>query len=184
MDIPKVLKPEEVLRLKQAIGFRGCCAKRNHAVVELMHGCGLRVSEACGLLRENFRGDVLHVSKETAKGSKSRTIPIPYETERIVKDHLAHCRDSVWVFPTNSRSGDKCVSSGYMLRTVKRFAERAGLPGWVCNHTMRHCCATELLHDTEANIVDVQAVLGHSNVAITSVYVHARPDRLMNIMRG
>lgn len=144
---------------------------RDAALIELLYGCGLRVSEASGL-------DIAHVSFDDrtvrvwGKGAKERQLPLGKSAHAALRAYLdAEGRRSETGGPLfrNARGGRLSVRS--IQRIVQEHARRAGLRGDVHPHTLRHSYATHLL-DGGADLRIVQELLGHSTPSATQVYTH------------
>ena len=142
---------------------------RDAALIELLYGCGLRVSEASGL-------DVGHVSFDErtvrvwGKGAKEREVPLGRSAHAALRAYLdAEDGRSGGPLFRNARGARLSVRS--VQRIVRERARRAGLREDVHPHTLRHSYATHLL-DGGADLRVVQALLGHSTPAATQVYTH------------
>ncbi len=163
----RIVGEEDVQRLVEADA-----GPRDRALLHLLYAAGLRVSEACGLLWRNVRprGDVGQITV-FGKGGRTRSIALaaPMWPELIALRGNAGAEDPV--FP--SRSG-KLLDRGRVRVIVRRAAKRAGVADAVSPHWLRHAHASHAL-DHGAPIHLVQATLGHSSVATTSGYLHARP---------
>jgi site-specific recombinase XerD len=145
---------------------------RDRAIIRLLYFAGLRVSELCGLkwrdLKSRGDGGQLTVF---GKGDKTRTVLVGKSIWREIqqlKDY-AHKDDPVFV---SAKGGHLCRSMVFHI--VKNAAKRAGLEGNVSPHWLRHSHASHSL-DRGAPIHLLQKTLGHSSVAITEMYLHARP---------
>jgi hypothetical protein len=145
---------------------------RNQALLRLLYAAGLRVSEACNLRWRNLhaRGDAGQITV-FGKNGRTRAVPLPAEiwTELVSRRGAAAAADAV--FP--SRSG-KALDRGRVRVIVRQAAQRAGVAESVSPHWLRHAHASHAL-DRGAPVHLVQATLGHSTVATTSRYLHARP---------
>jgi site-specific recombinase XerD len=145
---------------------------RNRALLRLLYGAGMRVSEACGLLWRNVRprGDSGQITV-FGKNGRTRSIALtaPLWAELTALRENAGAEEPV--FP--SRTG-RLLDRGRVRVIVRRAAKRAGIADAVSPHWLRHAHASHAL-DHGAPIHLVQATLGHSSVATTSSYLHARP---------
>jgi integrase/recombinase XerD len=145
--------------------------RRNRVMLRLLYASGVRVSELCGLkwcdLKE--RDDAGQVTV-FGKGGKTRTILLSVATWRELMTLRGGQDDPV--FPSRKQGGH--LDRSQVLRIVQTAAKRAGLVGKVSPHWMRHAHASHAL-DRGAPIHLVQATLGHSSVATTGRYLHARP---------
>ena len=155
---------------------------RDRALLELMYGAGLRVSELVGVnmpdidLREN-------VVRVTGKGDKDRVCIFGKTCRTAILDYL----DSERIPPitgkplfTNPKGGR--LSTRSVQYAIKRWAIRAGLSPKVSPHTLRHSFATHLL-DGGADLKTVQQLLGHESLATTQIYTHVSVERLKDAVR-
>jgi integrase/recombinase XerD len=146
---------------------------RNRVMMRLMYVTGLRVSEVTGL-----RWRDLHPRRDSGqitvhgKGEKSRPIVLSNDTWAELCRHRADAGDGEPVFP--SRKGG-ALSRMQVFRIVRSAATRAGITKAVSPHWLRHAHASHAL-DRGAAVHLVRTTLGHSSLATTSRYTHARPD--------
>lgn len=163
----RVLSEEDVQRLLAAEAEPRC-----HILLNLLYLAGLRVSEACSLRWRNLhiRGDAGQVTVFGKNGrTRAITLPASMWTELIALRGAAGAEDPV--FP--SRTG-RPLDRGRVRMIVRQAVGRVGVAGAVSPHWLRHAHASHAL-DHGAPIHLVQATLGHSSVATTSRYLHARP---------
>jgi len=163
----RIVGEQEVQRLVDADA-----SPRDRALLRLLYAAGLRVSEACGLLWRNVRprGDAGQITV-FGKNGRTRSIALtaPVWSDLIALRGNAAAEDPV--FP--SRTG-KRLDRGRVRVILRRAASRAGVAEAISPHWLRHAHASHAL-DHGAPIHLVQATLGHSSVATTSSYLHARP---------
>lgn len=145
---------------------------RNHAILYLLYGAGIRASELVGLCWRDLteRNGTGQVSV-FGKGQKTRSILLPASVWQTIIGLRGDAGDSAPVFRSRKR-GHLHISQ--LWRIVKAAATRAGVEKAVSTHWMRHAHASHAL-DRGAPISLVQATLGHSSVATTGKYLHARP---------
>lgn len=145
---------------------------RDRVLLHLLYSAGVRVSEAIGLRWRNLRphGDAGQITVY-GKGGRTRAIALPSAlwSELINLRGSASAEDPVF----RSRSG-KPLDRGRIRRIIRQAAQKAGVASPVSPHWLRHAHASHAL-DHGAPIHLVQATLGHSSVATTSAYLHARP---------
>ena len=163
----RILAEEDVHRILAAKA-----EPRDHILLNLLYVAGLRVSEACGLRWRNLhaRGAGGQVTV-FGKGGHTRAITLPAKLWSDLNGLRGEAAAEDPVFP--SRSG-RTLDRGRVRVIVRRAAERTGVAGDVSSHWLRHSHASHAL-DRGAPIHLVQATLGHSSVATTSAYLHARP---------
>lgn len=148
---------------------------RNRVLLRLMYAAGLRVSEACGLKwrdvqeREEGAGQITVYGK----GGKTRVVLLSSETWAELITHKGDAGPDDPVFA--SRKGRGHLHPSQVKRIIQAAAERAGIEAPVSPHWLRHAHASHAL-DRGAPIHLVQATLGHSSVATTGKYLHARPE--------
>jgi integrase/recombinase XerD len=170
--LPDVLTVDEVRRLLSAEDNM-----RHRLLLELLYGCGLRVSEAIGLKREqiNFEEGLLTVRE--GKGRKDRHVSLPVSIRSKLKAYLdARCDESPYVF--NTRSGHLRVKSAQVI--VDEAARKAGIKKNVTPHTLRHSYATHLL-EAGTDIRIIQRLLGHSDIKTTQIYTPISTPLIKNV---
>jgi integrase/recombinase XerD len=147
--------------------------RRDHVMLRVMYGSGVRVSEICGLkwrnLQENTGSGQITV---IGKGEKTRSIVLPAGLWTDLQSLRGEAKDDAPVFPSRKTGGH--LVSVQVFRIVRQAAKRADIKANVSPHWFRHAHASHAL-DRGAAITLVQMTLGHSTVAVTSRYVHARP---------
>ena len=175
LSLPDHLSREEVSALLEAPDPSSHLYWRDVAALEVMYGTGVRVSELVGISIPNFRPEegLLLVF---GKGSKERLVPVGPPACRALLRYLAEVRPRL-----DSGKGGQRVFLGargaplrreIVWRMVKRCAERAGIdPKKVHPHTLRHTFATHLV-EGGADLVAVQELLGHVDIATTQIYTH------------
>jgi integrase/recombinase XerD len=177
--LPKTLSPGEVERLIDAAMGTTPRAMRDRALVELLYGAGLRVSEAVGLERASVDLERRFV-RCIGKGSKERIVPIGRQAVDALRRYLAHGRPYLdkrhrpELF-LNARGGALTRAGAFLI--LRRVAEAAGLePERVHPHLLRHSFATHLL-EGGADLRSVQEMLGHADLATTELYTHVTDRR-------
>ena len=177
-NLPKVLSIEEVDSLLSTIDTSKNCGKRDDALFELIYSCGLRISEACDLLISN-----VHLEERLilvhGKGDKERIVPFGEQAFNKLVLYLEEVRPQLVqdkIIPqvfVNYR-GEAISRKGVW----KRFKELEALTGIDCKvHTLRHSFATHLLSGG-ADLRSVQELLGHSDLATTTIYTHITDDQI------
>lgn len=150
-----------------------------HAILEVLYGCGLRVSEVCSLTLNQIHLEQGFI-RCIGKGDKERMIPIHPRAKKALEEYLEHVRRkwevkrSIYVF-INAKG--KAVSRQYVHLMIKRNLERNGLDQSLSAHSFRHSFASHLL-DGGADLRVVQELLGHSDIATTQIYTHVQTKRL------
>jgi site-specific recombinase XerD len=177
--LPRTLSPGEVERLIQAADGTTPRARRDRALVELLYGAGLRVSEAVGLDRAGVDLDAALV-RCVGKGDKERIVPLGSHAVKALRLYLAHGRPFLdrrrrpELF-LNAQGGALTRAGAFLI--LKRLAGKAGLdPVRVHPHLLRHSFATHLL-DGGADLRSVQEMLGHADLGTTELYTHVSERR-------
>lgn len=145
---------------------------RNHVLLTLIYAAGLRVSEVCGLTWGDLQGrDKGGQVTVFGKGEKTRTVLLPAKVWAKLAALRGEAADDDPVFRSRKKGH---LHPTQVWRVVCKAAERAGIKKAVSTHWFRHAHASHAL-DRGAPISLVQATLGHSSVATTGRYLHARP---------
>jgi integrase/recombinase XerD len=177
--LPKTLSAGEMERLIEAAAGTTPRAQRDQALVELMYGAGLRVSEAVGLDKTGVDLDGRLV-RVIGKGSKERIVPLGRPAVAALRRYLAHGRPHLdrrhrpELF-LNAHGGPLTRAGAFLI--LRKLAEKAGLePERVHPHLLRHSFATHLL-EGGADLRSVQEMLGHADLATTELYTHVSDRR-------
>jgi integrase/recombinase XerD len=175
--IPEVLGPAEVDALL-GVPDQDCpIGCRDAAILHVLYGSGLRVSEVCGLRIDQVDDTYIRVM---GKGSKERIIPIGKRAIELIDRYLLQFRaaegegESKLLFLSR---GGKGIDRIMVWRMIKKYALVAGINKRVSPHTLRHCFATHLL-DNGADLRVIQDMLGHSNISSTDRYTHVSKKKL------
>jgi integrase/recombinase XerD len=177
--LPRTLSPSEVERLLDAAAGTTPLEHRNRAIVELLYGAGLRVSEAVALDRQSVDLDNRLV-RAFGKGSKERVVPIGREAAESVRCYLSRGRPFLdrrhrQELFLNARGGPLTRAGVFLI--LRRLAEKAGLePERIHPHLLRHSFATHLL-EGGADLRAVQEMLGHADLSTTELYTHVSDRR-------
>ena len=177
--LPRTLSPGEAERLIEAANGVAPRALRDSAIVELLYGAGLRVSELVSLHRGSVDLDE-RVVRAVGKGSKERLVPIGRRAAEALRRYLARGRPHLdrrhrpELF-LNAQGGPLTRAGVFLI--LRRLAAKAGLePERVHPHLLRHSFATHLL-EGGADLRSVQEMLGHANLATTELYTHVSDAR-------
>jgi integrase/recombinase XerD len=177
--LPRTLSPGEAERLVDAAAGTTPRALRDRALVELLYGAGLRVSEAVGLERGGVDLDERLV-RTVGKGGKERVVPIGRSAVDALRRYLARGRPFLdrrhrQELFLNAQGGGLTRAGAFLI--LRKLAEQAGLePGRVHPHLLRHSFATHLL-EGGADLRSVQEMLGHADLATTELYTHVTDRR-------
>jgi len=172
--IPEVLSVDEIDRIVNAIDDSKDEAQRDRAIIEVLYGCGLRVSELVNLKLTDISWKEEFV-RVIGKGNKQRLAPISTRALKQIEYYLPF-RSSIDVkkgeedYLFISKRG-KHLSRITVFHIVKVLAERAGITKDISPHTFRHSFATHLL-ERGANLRAIQVMLGHESISTTEIYTH------------
>ena len=177
--LPRALSPAETERLIDAAAGTTPRSLRDRALVELLYGAGLRVSEAVGLERGGIDIDA-RVVRVLGKGDKERLVPLGRPAAEAVRRYLAlgrphldrRYRPELFL---NARGGPLTRAGAFLV--LRKLAGKAGLePERVHPHLLRHSFATHLL-EGGADLRSVQEMLGHADLGTTERYTHISDRR-------
>ena len=171
--LPAVLSEEEVEAILDSVDLKTWTGLRDRAILEVLYGCGLRVSEAVGLrisdvyLEEGF-------VRIIGKGDKQRIVPLGEPAADAIRKYL-----EARVDPADTASEDllflnrfgKSLSRVSMFNMIKAQALAAGVRKEISPHTFRHSFATHLI-EHGADLRAVQEMLGHESILTTEIYTH------------
>lgn len=183
--IPSVLSIIEIDQLIAAIDLSTAEGMRNKAILELLYGCGLRVSELCNLKISNLFLDVEFIKVE-GKGNKERLIPIGQQAIKYLKIYLEEVRVHQPIklgkedFVFLNRRGSP-LSRVMIFIIIKDLATKIGLQKEISPHTFRHSFASHLV-EGGADLRAVQDMLGHESITTTEIYTHIDKDYLQSII--
>jgi integrase/recombinase XerD len=177
--LPRTLSPAEAERLVEAASGTAPRDLRDRALVELLYGAGLRVSETVGLQKSSVDLDARLV-RAVGKGSKERVVPIGRQAVQGLRRYLSRGRPFLdsrhrpELF-LNAKGGGLTRAGAFLI--LRRLAAKAGLePERVHPHLLRHSFATHLL-EGGADLRSVQEMLGHADLATTELYTHVSDRR-------
>jgi integrase/recombinase XerD len=173
--LPDTLSIVEIDRLIKAIDLSKPDGMRNKTMIEVLYGCGLRVSELVNLKISNLFLEIEFI-KIVGKGNKERLVPIGSEASKLLKIWLEEIRVHIsiksgfedYVFLNRRGSG---LSRVMVFMIIKSLAESAGLRKNISPHTLRHSFATHLI-EGGADLRAVQEMLGHESITTTEIYTH------------
>jgi integrase/recombinase XerC len=181
-SVPKPLSVPDAAEIIEApAGFVASAwqAKRDIAILTLLYGCGLRISEALGLSRaEAPRGELMTVA---GKGRKERVVPVLAAVRETISDYLAACP---YALPADgplfvgARGGP--LNPRLVQRRMAELRAVLGLPETATPHALRHSFATHLL-GAGGDLRAIQELLGHASLSTTQRYTSVETERLLAI---
>lgn len=171
--LPAVLSVEEVEKLIAAADLNSPSGKRDRAILEVLYGLGLRVSESISLKISDFWFNESFVSV-VGKGNKQRLVPLGDMARDAVLEYLrvrgeAADRENGDILFLN-RFG-RALSRVAVFNMIKSYAMKAGIGKEISPHTLRHSFATHLV-ENGADLRAVQEMLGHESILTTEIYTH------------
>lgn len=184
-QLPHILTEDEVERLVQMPPDSTPEGLRDRAILELLYGCGLRVSELAGMKADQIQFEEALI-RIRGKGGKTRIVPLGSKAATALRRYLAEARPAF--SPAEREASVFLGKSGKPLtrqaawQLVKRHCAAAGLPEGVSPHWLRHSFATHLL-EHEAPIRVIQEMLGHADISTTQIYTHLNRVRLEETIR-
>lgn len=180
--LPRVLDEATMRRLVESVAGEDPRDLRDRAMLELLYGCGLRVSELCSIEVRDMVFDAGLV-RCRGKGSKERLVPLGGVCAHAVERYLASARD---VFARGraderrlflTRLGRAFTRMG-VFKMLRERAAAAGIdPARISPHVLRHCFATHMLQHG-ADVRAIQEMLGHASIGTTQIYTHVDQARL------
>lgn len=173
--LPTVLSVGEIDSMIAAIDPESQTALRNHAIIETLYGCGLRVSELCDmrLSRIDFTRGMALIE---GKGSKERIVPMSDSSLELIRRYVSTDRASLRI----DRGEEDIVflnvrghrlTRQMVFTVLRQLAALSGIRTVISPHTLRHSFATHLL-EGGANLRAIQQMLGHESISTTEIYLH------------
>ena len=172
--LPTVLSLDEINRMMEAIDLSSNEGHRNRAMMEILYGSGLRVSELVNLqLSKIYLNE--HYMLIEGKGSKQRLVPL----SPVAEEWFGYWMQERSTWPLKPESKDIAFVNRYgrpmtramVFTIVRRLCAEAGITKTVSPHTLRHSFATHLLQNG-ADLRIIQQLLGHEDLATTEIYTH------------
>lgn len=178
--LPRFLSVEEAHRICEPDADTPPRSLRDQLVLELLYGCGLRVSELAALDRDDVDVEQRMVVVRRGKGGKERHVPLGEPAIGVLREYLATTDGSESAMFLNRRGARISTRSLYAI--VRKSGESAGVPR-VHPHALRHSFATHLL-DSGADLRAIQEMLGHTSLSTTQRYTHVSVEALMRVYRN
>lgn len=179
--LPDTLSLSDVDTILSAIDTTAALGQRNKCMIEVLYGCGLRVSELTELKISdiNFKENFLQVE---GKGEKIRLVPLADFTINLLRDYIKNVRQNQKINPKHEdvvflNSRGTAMSRVIVFIIIKELAEKAGIKKNISPHTFRHSFATHLLQNG-ADLRFIQEMLGHSSITTTQIYTHLETEEL------
>jgi integrase/recombinase XerD len=184
--LPQVLTLHEIEQIVNAIDHSSYEGVRNRAIIELLYGCGLRVSELVSLKLSEIHTDISCI-RVTGKGNKARYVPVGDTTWHYLKIYLEKVRVLQTIKPgqedilfLNRRGAG--LTRMMIFTIVKTLASKAEISKNISPHTFRHSFATHLV-EGGADLKAVQDMLGHESITTTEIYTHLNSEYLRETLQ-
>lgn len=179
--LPDTLNIVEINTIIEAIDLSKPEGMRNKAILEILYGCGLRVSELTGLRISNLYLDIDFI-KILGKGNKERLVPIGSDAIKYLRIFIDEIRVHIQVKTGNEdfvflNNRGNPISRVMVFLIIKNLAEKSGIKKSISPHTFRHSFATHLI-EGGADLRAVQEMLGHESITTTEIYTHLDRDYL------
>ncbi len=185
--LPKAISEADVVRLIDAVDGTDVLSVRDRAILEVLYGTGMRISECVGLSLDDVDLDAALI-RVTGKGNKQRLVPVGRLAEAALVQWLAPTgrlqvvpdtwatRDAQSAVFLNHRGGR--LSRQGMWGVIRKYGLQVGLASRLSPHVLRHSCATHML-DHGADIRTVQELLGHASISTTQLYTKVSTDLMV-----
>jgi site-specific recombinase XerD len=172
--LPRVLSPEDVLRLLEAAPNA-----KYKAALAVAYGAGLRAMEVVSLKVSDIDSQRIVIRVEQGKGCKDRFAMLSPQLLDLLRDWYRIARPRIYLFPGRDKIGP--MTTRQLNRICHMAAELAGLPRWVSPHTLRHSFATHLL-EQNIDVRIIQVLLGHSKLETTARYTQVAVNIIREVM--
>ena len=172
--LPRVLPPEDILRLLEAAPN-----PKSKAALSVAYGAGLRAMEVVALKVADIDSQRMLIRVEMGKGRKDRHAMLSPQLLELLRDWYRIARPRVFLFPGRDKIGP--MTPRQLNRICHMAAELAGLPRWVAPHTLRHSFATHLL-EQHIDVRVIQVLLGHAKLDTTARYTQVATNIIREVM--
>jgi len=183
--LPDTLNYDEIVQLLDAIDLSTPEGMRNRAMLEVLYGSGVRVSELVDLRLNNIYFDEGFL-RVVGKGNKERLVPVGRDARKYLQLYIEEVRVHVSIKKGNeryvflNRRGSK-LTRVMIFTIIKNLARQIGLKKTISPHTFRHSFATHLI-EGGADLRAVQEMLGHESITTTEIYTHLDRDYLQQVI--
>jgi integrase/recombinase XerD len=174
--LPRVLPPEDVMRLLEAAPGPGLKYK---AALSVAYGAGLRALAICTLRVSDIDSKRMLIRVELGKGGKDRFAMLSPQLLELLRAWWRQCRSKGWLFP--GKDPLLPLTTRQLNRACHLAAEAAGLDSWVSPHTLRHSFATHLL-ESHTDVRVIQVLLGHAKLETTARYTQVAANLIRKVM--
>lgn len=181
--LPQVLSVDEVMAILEIVDTTKPLGLRNQALLELIYGSGLRVSELLDIEMSDIHLNQGYVLVK-GKGEKERMVPISDPSVVALRNYIIKGRDQLLhgqktTFLFLNQQGERLSRQGF-FKLLKKLASEAGVKTECSPHTLRHSFATHLL-ENGMDLRTLQSLLGHEDISTTQIYTHISQKRIKEI---
>ena len=183
--LPDTLSMDDIDRIIDSVDKKTDIGQRKQCILEVLYGCGLRVSELVDLKISNINFKEKFIVVE-GKGEKMRLVPLASSTAEYLQDYIKNVRSKIKINKKhedivflNTRGTN--MSRVIVFIIIKELTQKAGINKNISPHTFRHSFATHLLQNG-ADLRFIQELLGHSSITTTQVYTHLQTEELRNVI--
>lgn len=183
--LPDTLSIDDIDRIISNIEKHTDIGRRNQCILEVLYGCGLRVSELVDLKISNINFKENFIIVE-GKGEKTRLVPLAKSTAECILDYIKNVRavgkinkkfEDILFLNTRGTNMSRVI----VFIIIKELTQKAGINKSISPHTFRHSFATHLLQNG-ADLRFIQEMLGHSSITTTQVYTHLKTEELRDVI--
>ncbi len=175
-ELPEILSPEVILSAYAEADINAEHPELVKVIIELLYGCAIRVSELCGLNRED-----VDLSEKTlkvfGKGNKNRIVPVGSKSIPVIKDYLEIRGSIKGKEPLIITKTGRRIHPRFVYGIIHRYLSIVSDVKKKSPHILRHSAATHML-DNGADLSAVKEILGHENLSTTQIYTHVSIERL------
>lgn len=183
--LPDTLSLSDINKIIDAIEIHTDLGKRNHCIIEVLYGCGIRVSELIDLKISNINFKENYI-KVVGKGNKTRFVPLASYTADLLQNYITEVRSTIKINKKHEdtlflNSRGTSMSRVIVFIIIKELTDKAGISKKISPHTFRHSFATHLLQNG-VDLRYIQEMLGHSSITTTAVYTHLKTEELRDVI--
>lgn len=182
-QLPGMISLESIEKLLSAPDLSTPQGTRDHAILELLYGSGLRVSEATSLCLQDIYMEDLLLRVVLGKGRKERIVPLSHAAQTSLERYLCSGRPRLVKTGTGSAvflsNRGKAISRKTIWFIIKKYAKKMNMDESVYPHLLRHSFASHLL-SRGADLRSIQEMLGHANIVTTQIYTATEQQRLIH----
>lgn len=185
--LPDVLTDNDITAMQATLDRSLPGPARNYVIIEVLYGCGLRVSELVNLRLSNIFHEE-QMLQIFGKGGKERWVPINSHALNLLEDYILYNRSHLPIQPSEEKYVFLNLRGHHLTRVavfqfIKEAADKAGIRKNVSPHSLRHTFATELVQNG-ADLRAVQEMLGHESLSTTEIYTHLTNSYLRQTLQS